>query len=130
MEAELLAWMAGRVATPAQLGAKTRRLVLARDARDASRRLTAALRERGVHLRPERTPGMASVTAVMTMPEALALVRALGAYADAVDDEPGEDGEVPRTRGQKMVDCLLDLVLRPGIATCLRSRCCSPWWRR
>ena len=114
VEEELLAWMVGRVATPAQLGAKTRRLVLARNARDASRRLTAALRERGVHLRPERTPGMASVTAVMTMPEALALVRALGAYADAVDDEPGEDGQVPRTRGQKMVDCLLDLVLRPG----------------
>ena len=40
-----------------------------------------------------------------------ALYRALGAYADALPDDP--DGPV-RTRGQKMADCLLDLVLRPG----------------
>ena len=31
-------------------------------------------------------------------------------YADALDDGDGP----PRTRGQKMADCLLDLVLRPG----------------
>ena len=113
IEADLLAWMAGRVTTPAQLGDKTRRMVLARDARTAVRRLAAAIRERGVHLRPERTPGMAALTVVLTMPEALALHRALGAYADAVDDAPGE-GADRRTRGQKLVDCLLDLVLRPG----------------
>jgi hypothetical protein len=114
VEAELLAWMAGRVTTPAQLADKTRRVVLARNARAAGRRLAAALEERGLHLRPERTPGMAAVTAVMTMPQAQALHRALGAYAEALDDDPPQDGAERRTRGKKMVDCLLDLVLRPG----------------
>jgi hypothetical protein len=52
---------------------------------------------------------MATVTVVATMPEALALHRALTACAETLDDE----GD-PRTRGQKMLDCLLDLVLRPG----------------
>ncbi len=45
-----------------------------------------------------------------TLPEARALHAALGAYADALPDEPA-DG---RSRGQKMADCLVDLVLRPG----------------
>jgi hypothetical protein len=57
---------------------------------------------------------MAAVTIVLTMPEAQALYRALCAYADALPDEPAQDGAAPRTRGEKLVDCLLDLVLRPG----------------
>ena len=117
VESALLAWAAGRVATPAQLGAKARRMVLARDARNAAARLTAALRKRGVSVRPDEDDGMATLTAVLTRPEARALFDALGRYADALDDEPsGElpEPSQPRTRGQKMADCLLDLVLRPG----------------
>jgi hypothetical protein len=112
VEAELLAWIARRpaVTTPAQLGDKARRVPARRDARAAARRLAAALRERGVHLRPERAEGMAALTVSCAMPEAQALHRALGACADSLTGHPG-DG---RTRGQKMVDCLLDLVLRPG----------------
>ncbi|RBY87167.1 HNH endonuclease [Blastococcus sp. TBT05-19] len=108
IEAELLRWMSGRVTTPAQLGAKARRLGLARDARDEAARLAAALRERGVSVRADRREGMAVLDALLTVPEAQALLDALGRYADALDDP--EDG---RTRGQKMADCLLDLVLRP-----------------
>src|SRR4051812_37526941 len=110
VEGELLRWAAGRVTTPAQLGAKARRILLARNARSAAGRLAKAVAERGVHLRPESTDGMATVTAVLTMPEAQALYRALAALADGLDDGDGP----PRTRGQKMADCLIDLVLRPG----------------
>jgi hypothetical protein len=110
VEASLLRWAAGRVTTPAQLGAKARREVLRRDARAAARRLEKAIRGRGVHVHPAATDGMAEVTALLTMPEAQLLVQALGAYADEIVDDPGN----PRTRGQKMADCLLDLVLRAG----------------
>ncbi|WP_346621581.1 DUF222 domain-containing protein [Blastococcus montanus] len=110
VEADLLAWAAGRVTTPAQLGAKARRMVLARDARDAAGRLTARLRERGVFVRPDAADGMAVLHALLTVPEAQALVDALGRYADALADDPDDR----RTRGQKMADCLLDCVLRPG----------------
>lgn len=111
VEAELLRWAAWRVTTPVQLGAKARREVTRRDCRAALRRLQRAIAERGVRLRSASTVAMASVTADLTVPEAHALYRALGAYADALPDDP--DGPV-RTRGQKMADCLLDLVLRPG----------------
>ena len=111
LERDLLAWVAQRdVTTPAQLGAKARRELLARDIRTAARELDAALRRRGVHVRPDRVDGMATLT--VTVPEAAALIEALGRYADAVGDDPA-DGS-PRTRQQKMADCLLDLVLRPG----------------
>ena len=110
VESGLLAWASGRVTTPAQLGARARREVLRRDARAAVRALERALRERGVSWSPGRVDGMGSVTAELTLPESRALVAALGRCADAVEDEPGAP---VRTRGQKMADCLLDLVLRP-----------------
>jgi hypothetical protein len=111
VESRLLVWAAGRhTTTPAQLGAKARRMVLAHDARGAAQRLTAALRERGVWCRPDAADGMAVLSALLTVPEAQALVDALSRYVDALDDDPADR----RTRGQKLADCLLDLVLRPG----------------
>src|SRR5918997_6063021 len=113
VEADLLAWVATRrqVTSPSQLGDKARRVVAQRDATAAARRLAQALRERGVSIRPERAEGMAAVTVVCTMPEARAFHGALVQCADAIVDEPGAP---VRTRGQKMVDALLELVLRPG----------------
>ncbi|SDE20253.1 protein of unknown function [Blastococcus fimeti] len=110
VEREVLDWVSGRsVTTPAQLGEKVRRSVLRHDAAAATQRLARALRERGVSVRPDRREGMAVFDALLTVPEARALLDALGQYADAID-EPDDT----RTRGQKMADCLLDLVLRPG----------------
>ncbi|MGY1760772.1 DUF222 domain-containing protein [Geodermatophilus sp. SYSU D00779] len=113
VEAELLAWLAGRhrVTSPAQLGDKARRLVAQRDAAAAGRRLARALRERGVSVRPDRVEGMAAVSVYCSLPEARAFHAALVQCADAIVDEPGAP---VRTRGQKMVDALLELVLRPG----------------
>ncbi len=107
VERDLLAWAAGRVTTPAQLNDKARREVLKRNARSAADDLARAVRQRGVSARPDRVDGMSVVSVLLTTPEAAALIAALGAYADALP----ADG---RTRGQRMADCLLDLVLRPG----------------
>lgn len=110
LEQDVLDWVAGRsVTTPPELSAKVRRSVLKHDASAATQRLARALRERGVSFRPDRRDGMAVFDALLTIPEARALLDVLGQYADAIDDP-----EDTRTRGQKMVDCLLDLVLRPG----------------
>ena len=109
VEAALLRWAAGRVVAPPQLNRRALREVTRRDVRAAARRLEKALLQRGIHLRPDGTDGMATLTVVATMPEALALHRALVACAEALTEH-----DDPRTRGQKMLDCLLDLVLRPG----------------
>ena len=112
VESELVDWVAARhrVTTPAALGDRVRRVVTKHAARDAARDLAHALRQRGVSVRPERTVGMSAVTVVCTTVEAQAFYRALSAYLDALGTDPADT----RTRGQKMVDCLLDLVLRPG----------------
>ncbi len=111
VEAGLLRWAAGRVTTPAQLGQKARREVLRRDARAAARKLAAALAARGVSVHPDpTTSGMGVVTAALSWPEARALHGALAAYADALPADPADR----RSRGQRMADILLDLVLRPG----------------
>jgi hypothetical protein len=112
IEADLLAWVAARnrVTTPAALADRVRRVVARSNARDAAHDLARALAERGVSLRADRTLGMSVLTVVCTTPEAQALYRALSACVDALDPEPGD----ARSRGQRLVDCLLDLVLRPG----------------
>ncbi|WP_336027544.1 HNH endonuclease signature motif containing protein [Geodermatophilus sp. FMUSA9-8] len=109
LERDLLAWSArrGAVCTPAQLRDKARREVLKRKARSAADDLARAITRRGLSCRPDSCDGIAVVSALLTTPEAAALMAALGAYADALPD----DG---RTRGQKKADALLDLVLRPG----------------
>jgi Domain of unknown function (DUF222) len=100
LERDLLAWVAGReVTTPAQLGDKIRRELLARDLRSAARDLEQALRRRGVSVRPDRVDGMAVLSAFLTVPEAAALIEALGRYADAIEDDP--DQGPPRTRGRR-----------------------------
>ncbi len=141
VEQALLDWAAGRVTTPPELGDKARRELMKRDAWNAARRLATALRERGVHPHTGPVEGMGALQILGTLPETQALYLALGAYADALDDTPtpdsttpdstpgdgdtggdvgaaGQSGAAPagprRTRAQKMLDCLLDLVLRPG----------------
>ncbi|MGY1692690.1 hypothetical protein [Geodermatophilus sp. SYSU D01105] len=83
VEAELLAWMAGRsVTTPAQLGERVRRVVARHAARDAAREL----RERGISVRPEPVAGMAALTVVASVATLLG------------GDAPGEvDGQVVPT---------------------------------
>ncbi len=112
VEGEVLGWVSERtrVTTPAALADRVRRVVARLDARDAARDLARALRRRGLSVREDRTLGISVVTVVCGTPEAQAFSRALGAYVDALEGEPG-DG---RSRGQELVDCLLDLVLRPG----------------
>jgi Domain of unknown function (DUF222) len=106
VEARLLARAAGRTVT--QLRATARRAVLRADASAAARRLAKAIRERQVRVFPGRD-GMASWVASMTTPVALACHNALEQYAEACK-VPGDE----RTKDQRMVDCLAELILRPG----------------
>ena len=116
LEREVLAWVAARAArrqitTPPQLADRLRRIGLGRDSKQDTDELLAALKERGVWARPDGRPGMAGLQALLSGPEAQAVVDVLGRHADALDDPSDR-----RTRGEKMADVLLDLVLRPGEA--------------
>jgi hypothetical protein len=108
--AEVEAWVLGRAAgkTVPQLRAAARRAVLRADASAAARRLATAIRNREVRVFPGED-GIASLTASMATPVALACRKALESYAeDCVT--PGDE----RSKHQRMVDCLVDLILRPG----------------
>jgi len=95
--------------TPAQLRAAAHRVVQRLDAEAVSRRVAAALRERHVAVHPTGDGlGTLSVTD-LPLPVLRAVEDALRRYADA-GATPGDQ----RTRTQRMVDCLVDLVLRPG----------------
>ena len=84
-----------------------------RDARAAARNLEKAIRKRGVHLRPEATDGMAAVTALLTLPEAKFAGPRTRGLRRRHPRRPRRSAELAK---QKMADCLLDLVLRPGKA--------------
>jgi hypothetical protein len=107
VEARLLARADGK--TVAWLRHAARRAVLRADAAAATQRLARAIRDRGVRLFPGQD-GMGSLAAVMAMPVAQACRKALAAYAEECTT-PGDE----RTLEQRMVDCLVDLILRPGL---------------
>ncbi|HEX2072731.1 MAG TPA: DUF222 domain-containing protein [Geodermatophilus sp.] len=106
VEARVLARVEGK--TPAQLGAAARRAIARIDAAAATRRLADALREREVRVYSGED-GMGTLAAVLAGPEARAAYVALEGYAEERRTEGDE-----RTKGQRMADCLLDLILRPG----------------
>ena len=105
-ERRLLATADGK--TRAQLRVAARRLVQRLDAAAVARRVVDAIRDRRVTVYPG-DDGMATLSAVLPQPVARAVQDALRRYADAAAVEGDE-----RTREQRMVDCLVDLVLRPG----------------
>ncbi|WP_369131035.1 DUF222 domain-containing protein [Modestobacter roseus] len=105
-EERLLAKVEGRTRT--QLRAAARRMVQKLDAAGVARRVTEAIRERRVTVHAG-DDGMATLSATLPAPVARAVQDALGRYADAAASTGDE-----RTRQQRMVDCLVDLVLRPG----------------
>ncbi|MEU2349110.1 DUF222 domain-containing protein [Modestobacter sp. NPDC049651] len=95
--------------TPTQLRAAAHRVVQRLDGQAITRRVEAALRERGVQVHPTGDGlGTLSLTN-LPLPVLRAVQDALRQYADAAK-VPGDE----RTRQQRMVDCMVGLVLRPG----------------
>ena len=105
-EERLLARVDGK--TSSQLRVAARRLVQKLDADALAKRVEEAIRQRRVVVHPG-DDGMATLSAVLPLPVARALLDALRQYAEAAATEGDE-----RTQAQRMVDCLVDLVLRPG----------------
>ena len=103
-------WLLSRLGdkTPPQLRAAARRVVQRLDAEAIGRRVAEAVRHRRVTVYPG-DDGMATLSATLPTPVARAVHDALEQYADAAAIEGDE-----RTKAQRMVDCLVDLVLRPG----------------
>ncbi|MEI4270455.1 HNH endonuclease signature motif containing protein [Klenkia sp. LSe6-5] len=118
IEAELLRWLAARgaagtITTPAQLRAKIHRVLLSRDARTQAEELRRALATRGVFTSPDPVPGMSGLHLRMTTAEAAALHAALDQLGAHLPDDPTDDGPA-RSKAERMLDVLLDSVLRPG----------------
>ena len=63
--------------------------------------------------------GMGTLSAAMPLPVAAGLPAGAGGLRRGVR-VPGDQ----RTKDQRMVDCLAELILRPGESTCRRCRCC------
>ncbi|MFL6097415.1 MAG: DUF222 domain-containing protein [Blastococcus sp.] len=106
VEARLLARVEGK--TVSQLRVAARRAVLCADAAAHTKRLAAAIRERSVRTFPGRD-GMGTLAGTMPIPLLEACKGKLRAYAEECAT-PGDK----RTLDQRMLDCLADLILRPG----------------
>ena len=95
--------------TPAQLRAAARRVVQRLDAEAITRRVAEAVRDRRVAVYPSGD-GLGSLSVTnLPLPVARAVQSALEQYADAAAVAGDQ-----RTKAQRMVACLVDLVLRPG----------------
>ena len=95
--------------TPPQLRAAARRVVQRLDAEATTRRVAEALRSRRVTVYPGND-GLGSLSVSdLPLPVLRAMQDALEQYTAAAATSGDE-----RTKAQRMADCLVDLVLRPG----------------